>query len=251
MFKRTIGGVVLCCVLACVSGCSPEDMVKVDVPKAVREVTGAPAQVTLTQFRDVRDEYQQQVQAQAARKAEEAATSARASARLVAATKVRFDAQVAELQRQAVTELQALTDSATEQQATITAAQTALAQQTSATVDRIAKLDAAAQAKADTIRTVISGGLDAVAPALASAFPGAGLALPVLTGLAGLFLRRPGDAANEAQAVRTAADQAYEDGRAAAQSAELMHALRTLAVSTKGAVVVPTIAPAPSGQTGA
>ena len=207
---------------AMLTGCAqPEDMVKVDVPRDVQQRTGAPPTVTLTQFRDIKAEYEAKVQEEAEANAAKAAATARALTRSSRAVQGRYADQIAALQRQATAEIESLEGDAAEQQEQLEAASASLMRAFDATRKRMQELDAGAQAKADNLRSIVNFGLNEIAPTVAAQVPGAGIALPILTGLVGLWMKRPGDAAKHADQVKAAADAAYDEGMKAAQLAML------------------------------
>jgi len=196
--------------LLLLGGCSsPEDFVKVPVPREMRAVTGAPPEVTLTAFKDVRDDYEAKVKEKVAEKAEAAATLARTLTKTTRATTMRYADQVASLERQATAELQAINDTADEESAILASAMRAIELAATSTRDRSAKLEAQAQAKADSIRSIMNFGLSELLPGVAAQFPGVGLAIPALTMLGGLFMTKPGQAAKS----KAAEDAAYDAGR--------------------------------------
>lgn len=203
-------------------GCAqPEDMVKVDVPRDVQQRTGAPPTVTLTQFRDIKAEYEAKVQEEAEANAAKAAATARALTRSSRAVQGRYADQIAALQRQATAEIESLEGDAAERQEQLEAASLSIARAFDATRKRMQELDAQAQAKADNLRSLVNFGLNEVAPTIASQVPGAGIALPILTGLVGLWMKRPGDAAKHAREIKEVADRAYDDGAKEARLAML------------------------------
>jgi hypothetical protein len=194
-------------------GCSqPEDMVKVKVAPEVQKKTGAPPEVTLNQFQDVKAQYEDAVKAEAEKKAADAAAAARAITRATRTVQTKYADQIATLQRQAEAEIGSLADDAAENQQRADAALAALNAEFARTRERMNTLESQAQAKAEQIRSLVNFGLNEVAPALAGTVPGVGLALPIMAGLAGLFLRRPGDATKEAQAIKAAEDRGYDMG---------------------------------------
>lgn len=200
------------------SGCTqPEDLVKVPVPREVQKATGAPATVPLSAFRDIRDEYEAKVKAEAQTKAEEAAATARALTSLTRTTQARYSRIIAEAQAEAEAELQSLQDDAESKQAEIQAAMNRITSGAQQMASRMGKLQEQAEARAESIRTILSFGLNEVAPGIAAQFPGVGLAVPLLTGVIGLMTKKPGDAAKTQKAIKDAADLAYDQGMAAAR----------------------------------
>lgn len=224
MLKYTLAMIAMAFAL---SGCSqPEDMVKVDVPKAVQKETGAPAKVTLNQFKEVREDYEATVKAKAEAKAEEAAKIARGLAKLVKQVEGDTADEIAAVQRAAAAKLRSIEDDANADHERIAAAQRAIAAEFERVAPRLSKLQENAQQQADQLRSLINFGLNEIAPGVANMVPGVGLALPLVTGLAGLWMRKPGDGAKfaeqeakHAKELKDAADRAYDEGRRVAVDA--------------------------------
>lgn len=256
MLKKKFGfSVIALGLLVCLSACSqPEDMVKVNVPKDVQKTTGSPEVVTLSQFRDVKEEYDSIIKAAAEKKAAEAAAVVKSLTSVARKTQAKYADQVASLQRQAEAEMASLTDDSEAQQAAIAASLTALQADYDRTNTQLKRLDANAQAKADSIRSLVNFGLNEVAPSIAGMVPGLGLALPLITGVAGLMIRKPGDAANHEKKLAAASDAAYASGMADAKNAisdamtlaafSKMTPPPTLSLHTPAPLAVPAVAPA-------
>lgn len=209
--------------IACMflSGCSqPEDIVKVDVPKEVRDETGAPAKVPLSQFKEVREDYEAKVKERADKAADEAAKISKALTKITKNIERDVADQIAQLQREASARLESVEDDAAADHARIAAAQRDLQAQFERTAIKLAKRQDDAQAKADQLRSLMNFGLQEVLPAVASQVPGVGLAIPAITLLTGLFMRKPGDSqkfaelqARHAEQIKQVADSSYDEGR--------------------------------------
>ena len=209
--------------IACMflSGCSqPEDIVKVDVPKEVRDETGAPAKVPLSQFKEVREDYEAKVKERADKAADEAAKISKALTKITKNIERDVADQIAQLQREASARLESVEDDAAADHARIAAAQRDLQAQFERTAIKLAKRQDDAQAKADQLRSLMNFGLQEILPAVASQIPGVGLAIPAITLLTGLFMRKPGDGqkiadmqAAHAKELQDKADAAYDEGR--------------------------------------
>ncbi len=218
------------------SGCSqPEDMVKVDVPKDVQKATGAPAKVTLNQFKEVREDYEATVKAKAEAKAEEAAKVARGLTKLTKQVENDVADEIAAVQRAAAAKLRSIEDDANADHERIAAAQRAIAAEFERVAPRLSKLQENAQQQADQLRSLINFGLNEIAPGVANMVPGVGFALPLITGLAGLWMRKPGDGAKfaeqeakHAKELKAATDAAYDEGRRVAVDAVVRGSLLKL-----------------------
>lgn len=196
---------VLCLFLG---GCI-EDFVKADVPRDIQKKLAVPAKVPLSQMQEVRDEYASAVAdeaAKAARQKAEAVAAIESKAKSVANT---YNAQIAALVAKQNAELQELEDAGKREAASAAAIADAADAAAKRTLSTLANSTQRAQAKADSINSLISGGLDIISPALASAFPGAGLAVTGLGLLGGLFLKKPGTDA----LVQKEKEDSYSKGR--------------------------------------
>ena len=221
-------------------GCSPDEYVQVAVPREVRAVTGAPERVPLAAFAEVRAEYEAAVKAKAEAAADDAARAARALAKVTRATVTRFAGELDRVRAEQAAALEALGDEAEAREQDLARATAALESAARAARDRMEALERKGREKADAITAAVTGGLSMASDSPLAQVPGIGYLLAGATGLAGLFIRRPGSAAAQERAVREAADRAYDEGRRAVRD-EIMLAGR-----------MPTLAPvAAAPQTGA
>lgn len=210
---RVIALLVVLPALLTLAGCrSPEDMVDAKVPREVQAALGVPPKVPLSAMPDIRAEYEALVEKQAAAKAEEAAAAARALSRQTRVAQRVYAERLAAVQREGEAALEAIADEGAAREAELAAAMERIKTEGQKVLARVDKLAADAQVKADSIRSMVSFGLNELVPGVAAAFPGVGLALPALTLLGGLFLKRPG----EDKRIKEAADRAYDEGRRAA-----------------------------------
>jgi len=209
--------------------CTPADLVKVQVPQPIVKelgLTPESSRVALSQLDQLQAAYQNKVDAQVEAKRAEATAKANVLTRSVAKSQRQWSAELARIQAAAVAELSAIQDEIDTTSTEAIAAQTLLANEARRTLATLEIGRKAAQEKADAIGSLLSGGLNLVAPALSTAVPGAGLALTALAGAIGLFTRKPGDAAviasgeaKHAAELKAQTDAAYDAGKADALAA--------------------------------
>lgn len=236
-----------CCLFALLSlnGCDVGEAVKVKVPLAVQQKTGAPPTVSLNEAPFVQDQYRQAVQEDAQAKQQALEKGQRDLTAKVA--KVRRDLDewlkeqeytIASREGQAEADIALLTGQMEDLNRDFSRQLESLR----ATTDRANEAFDAAIVKgertAEFFGSMLNTGLTAAkgaaeAGGLAS-IPGGGLGLAALTGLAGLFFPTPGTS----RRVKQAEDHGYDLGRR-----EALETANSGAAIAKGATVPPITTP--------
>jgi hypothetical protein len=229
------------------TACSPSDLVKVTVPgPIVKELALASPTVPLSQLDQIQAAYADHVAAKQEAKQAEATIKAGVLTKAIAKSQRQWSAELERIKAAAAADLAAIQDEIDVTSAEAAAAQSQLANETKRTLATLDIGRKAAQEKADAIGSLLSGGLNLIAPALSTAVPGAGLDLTAIAGAVGLFTRKPGDAqalaaleAKHAAELKAAADAAWDQGHATAIATVQTGA----AVSGKPPVNVPAKVP--------
>lgn len=178
---RTVLFALLAVVGISLAGCGLSDP-PTDVPKPIREKLQTPPQVPASKVAALMRDYQDQVTEEARAKAADNAKWARSKAR----------------------ELRDLTETIAQEGEERDADAKAVLDRGTAALAQFQANQKDAQARADAFAGKLWSGIDMVAGQVGSLFPGAGLVLPLVTGLAGLFLPRPGE--------KKTTDLAYDQG---------------------------------------
>jgi hypothetical protein len=193
---RIVGGAWLflaCVLVGSMLGCQPRDMVQTEVPKQIRQELGLPERIPVSQAAEVREEYAEIMAAKAAALAEEKAAAVRAITAQARAVDKGYAAQMAAIAASREAAMEEFGEAA----AVEAAKAAAIAAQTEANIKaaltKFVKAEQRAEEKAAFLTNILSAGLETIAPVAASAVPGLGLALPLLAGIAGLWLKRPGE----------------------------------------------------------
>jgi len=219
---------LLCFLL--LAGCSsPEEFVRVQTTPEMRRDLRTPPELTLPAFKAAQVELQDKAEAKAEQVAADAVTVQRTIRRAVVTEQRGFQSRLRALTEETEAELFRL---AAESEDRGLAAQSELSRHQADAArsrERMDALAAAGQAKADAVRSLLSGVLDmvgAAAPAVNGVAPGLGLALTGAIGLAGLYIRKPGTSKEIADAAASA--RAEERAKADADRARLAAELASL-----------------------
>lgn len=215
---KTLSTMLLLLSLALLGGClSPDDWHKVPVPKAVQEATGAPAEVTRSEYTTLwRPEYEKAIAAKAEQAKAERDAEAQAltlvnqqkqdrAEREVRTVRRSAAAQIAAISAQAESDAEMVADRLAGELAASKLAEGVIEKSYTASIERIrgegaktlARMDsdaAAAERKYQTTMSLMTLGTDAIGSATVGT-PYGGLIAVALGTLGGIFIRKPGDKA--------------------------------------------------------